>query len=141
MIACTVPASNPQESRHGPVGTGSLEAWQKEQRDPNDADDDAKGAGMISIIGSPFLQFRPPMHPMTLHGGNISLSPAPRRTFRLVFKTVRAHDADFAGFGGPRTSEIFPCRGDLLLERKKNGRCEAGIRTASAPCCRLIPPN
>ena len=44
---------------------GSLEACQREKRDPNDADD--AGQDIISIIGGLFLHFWPPLRPMTPH--------------------------------------------------------------------------
>ena len=49
------------------VSKVSLETWQKEKRDPNDADDAGQGASIITIIGGPFLHVWPPMHPMTPH--------------------------------------------------------------------------
>ena len=49
----------PNLSHACPVGTGSLETWQKMML--------AKGASIISIIGGPFLHYWPPMRPMTPH--------------------------------------------------------------------------
>ena len=50
----------------------------------------ATWASIISIIGGPFLKFDVFRYP-----------PGPDGPRRLVFKTVRAHDAHFGGFNGP----------------------------------------
>ena len=80
----------------------------------------AKGASIISIIGGPFLHFRPPMRPMTPHWRKSFLTRNSLWASGLVFKTARAHDAHLGGSWGPKNaSKIPPCCGDSLLERER----------------------
>ena len=58
----------------------------------------AAGASIISIIGGPFLKFYVFQYPPRPPKKRCSGPDGPRR---LVFKTVRAHDAHFGGFNGP----------------------------------------
>ena len=58
----------------------------------------AQEASIISIIGGPFLKLRVFRYPPPTSKKWCSGPDGPRR---LVFKTVRAHDAHFGGFTGP----------------------------------------
>ena len=83
-----------------PVGTGSLETWQKgRNRTPMMLMMLAKGASIISIIEGPFLHVWPPMRPMTPHLPVVS-QPYPKRGLGASCQKGRAHDADLGGSGG-----------------------------------------
>ena len=76
--------------RPGPVGTGSLEAWQKEKRDPNDADDAGQGGqhhqhhwGSVS----PFLASHAPNDPSLVL---VISQPYPKRGLGASFQNDSA---------------------------------------------------
>ena len=98
----------------------------------------AKGASITSIIGGPCLHFWLPMHPMTLIRSFLSRTPL--GALRLVFKTARAHDADFGRFWGPQK-----CFKNLSLPgrfaSKAHGRNEGPMMHRQRGSAAPAPPH